>query len=231
MLSKCCSIAKMGIFSVTAIGVTLILTGWAASTGIAQAEVEEVINPVEIVPAQIKDVINSVKLVPQEDRDNLKVPVYHQCKKDTHPGCLFFERNTLVHVIFHLPGSKNQGKDCSETENVITKIEVTATAANEGTSVNKGDFDRSTPLPAWLKENAFPDINLDTGIIYQEKVLDVARSRQLVTNLNNHLNPSEGTVEVKSFWYKITVTACAENEDGTHRTWVSDPRGDNEGRH
>lgn len=213
MLSKCCSIAKIGTFSVAAIGVTLVLIIWAASTGIAQAQIKEVINP--------------VKLVPQSAGGNLKVEKDNQCRKGKHDGCLLFERDTLVRIVFHLPGSKNQVKYCPEAKNVITKIEVTATAAKGSATDDKGDFNGSASLPAWLKENAFPEIDLETGVIYAAESWKTARTQEWITNLNDHLSPSNVPDIIHSFWYKITVTAC----DDTGTTWVSDPRGDNEGKH
>ena len=215
MLSKCCSIAKIGAFSVTVIGVSLVLIGWAASTGIAQAEVEEVINP--------------VKLVPQDVGGNLKAAKDNQCKKGKHEGCLLFDHDTLGYIVFHLPGSKNKIKYCPDAEYVITKIEVTATAAGVGNNDSKGDFTGPFPLTGWLVDNAFPAVNPTTGIIY-EATWDVARSQEWVTNLNDHDNSKEDIDVTNSFWYRITVTACAKNDEGTHTTWVSDPRGDNEGR-
>jgi hypothetical protein len=221
MLSKCCSIAKIGTFSVTVIGVTLVLTGWAASTGIAQAEVKEVSNQVMLVPQGIGD---NLKVKPDSAyKDN-------QCRKDKHPGCLLFEQDTLVYIVFRLPGPRNEIKYCPDAKNVITKIEVTATAADEGTNVSKGDFTGPFPLTGWLVENAFPAVDPDTGIIY-EASFDVARTQESVTNMNDHDNSTEDPDVVKSFWYRVTVTACAENKDRTRTTWVSDPRGDNEGKH
>jgi hypothetical protein len=140
-----------------------------------------------------------------------------------------FGRDTLGHIVFHLPGSKNKAKSCPEAEYVITKIEVTPTAAGESSDNSKGDFNGSFPLTGWIVENAFPAINPDTGIIH-EASLDVARSQEWVTNLNDHDNSIQETDVIHSFWYRVTVTACAENADGTHTTWVTDPRGDNEGR-
>jgi hypothetical protein len=221
MLSKCCSIAKIGTFSVTVIGVTLVLIGWAASAGIAQAHV--------------KQVINYVMLVPQGTGGNLKVKPElanrndNQCKKAKHPGCLLFERNTLVHIAFRVPGPKDQTKYCPDAKYVITKIEVTAKAADEGTNDSKGDFTGPFPLTGWLVENAFPAVDPDNGIIY-EASFDVARTQELVTNMNDHDNSTEDPDVINSFWYRVTVTACAKNKDGTHATWVSDPRGDNEGK-
>ena len=213
MFSKCYSIAKFRVFSAVIIGVVFGLTGWVISTGIVLAQ--------EIVS------VNKVMVVPQGIGENLKVEKGNQCKKDMHPGCLRFRRGELGYIVFHLPGSKNKVKNCSDVENefVITKIEVTATGADDDTSVYKGDFNAA--VPDWLQE-AFPAIDPATGIIYKAP-WNVARTQEWVSNLNNHENPPDGLGVVKSFWYKVTVTACAENEEGTHTIWVSDPRGDNEG--
>lgn len=208
--SKCYSIAKFRVFSAAIIGVVFGLSGWVVSTGVVMAQDFAVINP--------------VMLIPQGSEGNLRVDKHNQCSKKMHPGCLLFRRGELSNIVFHLNGSRNEGKSCSDSKNknVITKIELTATSAGKDTKDDKGDFDRTPPLPAWLKD-AFPAINLDTGIVF-EASLDVARTQAWVLNLNNHENqPGEPTV-IKSFWYKVTVTAC----DGS-ATWVSDPRGDNEG--
>ena len=215
MFSKCYSCAKVRVFGLAIIVVSFGLSGWVASTSIVLAQDVEVINP--------------VMLVPQGIGDNLLVDKGNQCRKDKHPGCLLFQRGELGHIVFHLPGSKNRVKYCSNANNVITKIEVTATGADEGTSVNKGDFNGPFPLPPWLQENAFPTLDLDTGIVYKAPSLDVARTQEWVTNLNNHANPENEEDVTNRFWYRVTVTACAENEEGTHTIWVSDPRGDNEG--
>lgn len=216
MLSKCCSIAKTGALSVSVIGVTLVLIGWAASTGIAQAEVKEVINWVKIGLPELSD-------------DSLKLLDDGQCKEKDHKGCLWFERDTEGYIVFHLPGSKKKGKSCPKAGYVITKIEVTAKRdSNASSDDSKGDFDGPFPLTGWLVENAFPAVNPNTGIIH-EVSWNVARSQEWVTNLNDHDSPIDDPV-INSFWYRITVTACAENDEGTHTTWVTDPRGDNTGR-
>ena len=221
MLSKCCSIAKIGTFSVTVIGVTLVLIGWAASTGIAQAQVKEVENRVMLVPLGTG---GNLKVKPEFADKN-----YNQCKKNKHSGCLLFQRDTLVHIAFRLIGPRDQVKYCPDAKKVITKIEVTATAANKGLNDSKGDFSGPFPLTGWLVDNAFPAVNPDTGIIH-EASWDVAQTQVVVTNLNDHDNRTADPDVVNKFWYRITVTACAENKDGTHSTWVSDPRGDNEGK-
>ncbi len=111
MLSRCCSIAKIGAFSVTVIGVTLVLIGWAASSGIAQAEVKEVENWVMLVPLGNG---KNLKVKPEfaDKKDN-------QCRKKKHAGCLFFQRGTLVHIAFRLPGPKDQDMHCPDAKNVI----------------------------------------------------------------------------------------------------------------
>ena len=212
--SKCYSIVKFRVFSAVIIGVVFGLSGWTASADIVQDEDAAL--------------VNSVKLVPQGVGDELKVEKNNQCKKGKHDGCLLFKWDESGYIVFHLPGSKNHVKNCSSFESVITKIELTATRAAESDKDDKGDFRGPFPLPTWLKD-AFPAIDLDTGIVYEAASLDIARTQEGVSNLNNHANPDNEPDAVESFWYRVTVTACAENEDGTHTVWVSDPRGDNEG--
>ena len=221
-LSKCYSFTKFRVFSAAVIGVAFGLSGWAASTGIVLAQDYAVINP--------------VMLVPQGIGENLKVDKDPQCRENRHPGCLLFRQGELGNIVFHLYGSRKEAKICSDSnaKNVITKIELTTTSAVQGPKDDKhedakGNFDRSVPLPAWLKD-AFPAIDLDTGIVY-EAALDVARTQAWVLNLNNHENQPGEPAVIMSFWYKVTVEACDKNKDGTRTMWVSDPRGDNEGNH
>lgn len=214
-LSTCCPIARIGTVCVAFIGVFLVMVGWAASTGIARADIKETVTPVKLKTPRIGE--------------NLEVDENNRCKKNKHEGCLLFERYTLGHIVFHLPGSKTKAKSCPEAEYVITKIEVTPTPAGGSINNSKGNFNGSFPLTGWIVDNAFPAVNPDTGIIHEASV-DVARSQEWVTNLNDHDNSTLATNVIHSFWYRVTVTACAENEDGTHTTWVTDPRGDNEGR-
>ena len=215
MFSNCSSFSKPNVSRVVLIGVVFALFGCLVQISIARAQDE-------FVP----EVIKAVKLVPQGIGENLKVDKPNQCRKDKHEGCLLFERGKLGRILFHLPGSKNQNKYCPDADHVITKIEATAYS----TDATKGDFTGPFPLPGWLKENAFPDIDLDTGIVYEAGSLNVARSQEWITNLNDHENPIEEADVIKSFWYRVTVTACNANQDGTHTAWVSDPRGDNEGK-
>ena len=88
----------------------------------------------------------------------------------------------------------------------------------------KGDFNGPFPLADWLKDDAFSDVDLDTGIVYQAPSLADARTQVWLVNMNSHEEPDV----VKHFWYKVTATAC-EEKDGVRATWVTDPRGDNEG--
>lgn len=219
MLSKCYSSTKFRVFSAAIIGVVFGLSGWVASTGVVLAQNFAAINPVKLVPQEVEG-----ELILKVEKDN-------QCRRNMHEGCLLFRRGESGFIVFHLPGSKNKVKDCSdaETEHVITKIEVTAQGADEGDDMYKGDFNGPFPLPLWLKENAFEALDLDTGIIYSATSPEFARTREMVSNLNNHESLANATEFTRSFWYRVTVTACAEN-DGVHAVWVSDPRGDNEGR-
>lgn len=180
----------------------------------------------------VQEVINPVKLVPQGDGRTLKVvrDRDNQCRKGKHEGCLLFERDDLGRIEFYLPGSRHEVKNCLSAKNVITKIEVSANSVEDDPEASKGVFPGQLPSPLWLKENAFPALDRSTGIVYKAASLDLARTQEWITNLNSHPNTIDKADETKSFWYRVTVTACTENKDGTRDKWVSDPRGDNEGR-
>jgi hypothetical protein len=165
-----------------------------------------------------------VKLSPDNGSDVLLVAVEDsskECKKDKHAGCMLFGEDNVGTVKFYLDGSKFKTKSCKNSNKVITKIELTTTGAG-----NKGVFNDGlgwVQPDKWLKENAFPSVDLTTGIAYEATDLDQARSLVFLSNMNNH-DASEGT---KTFWYRVTVSDCdADSDEGP---WVSDPRGDNEG--
>ena len=211
---------RLSIIDVQSAGVAvLVLLGSLMLAATTQAQAENV-----------REVINHVMLVPQGVGGNLRVEKNNQCRKGKHDGCLLFGRDELGRIEFYLPGSRNEVKNCSTASNVITKIEVSATGVNGDPEASKGVFSDQFPLPLWLKENAFPALDRATGVVYEAASLNVARTQEWITNLNSHLNAKDAADETKSFWYRVTVTACAESKDGNHVTWVSDPRGDNEGR-
>lgn len=165
-----------------------------------------------------------VRLTPDNDSDLLvKVEdANKRCKNDNHPGCMLFDLDANGVVKFYLDGSKYKPKSCKNPNNrVITKIELTTTGEGD-----KGVFSDGLGWvnPAdWLKENAFPSVNLETGIAY-EATLDQARSLVILSNMNNH-DAGEDGENTKVFWYRVTVSACNESEG----PWVSDPRGENQG--
>jgi hypothetical protein len=140
------------------------------------------------------------------------------CKKKAHKGCLLFEEDKTGVIKFYLSGSRINAKRCPKAEAVITKIELSTTAEGSVTDGSKGDF--SPPLAAWIKNYAFADVDLYTGVVYEASV-NVARSQAWLINLNSH-DASEGE---KEFWYRVTATACGDSPT----TWVTDPRGNNEG--
>ena len=165
-----------------------------------------------------------VKLIPDNKSDVLLVEVEDsskKCNRDNHPGCMLFEEDHVGVVKFYLSGSKYKTKSCKNSKKVITKIELTTMGTGD-----KGVFNDGlgwVQPDKWLKENAFPSVDLTTGIAYEAKKLDQARSLVLLSNMNNH-DASKGS---RTFWYRVTVSAC----DGGEGPWVSDPRGDNKGRH
>jgi hypothetical protein len=184
-------------------------------------------NNLEVYPVKLTTDTNTdgKKIVSVDVDDNNK-----KCKKDNHPGCLLFGQDKVGAINFYLKGSKRNTEKCKKDDatpkrKVITKIELTT--QEHGDDPDKGIFDGdsgwATP-DKWLKENAFPSVDLTTGIAYEIKPADIeemARTRVFLTNMNDH-DAKEGT---KTFWYKITVSQC----DGKDGPWVSDPRGDNKG--
>lgn len=164
----------------------------------------------------------SVKLVPQGTNGVLKVDKSNKCKKGKHEGCLLFEVDEIGLIKFYLPGSKNQIKNCTNANKVITKIEITTKGIGDDPEAVKGDYDRTNPLPLWVKTDAFTNVNRTNGIVYLA-TKDNAFTQALLVNLNSH-NEADGE---RHFWYRVTATDC----ETPANQWVSDPRGDNEGTH
>jgi hypothetical protein len=135
-----------------------------------------------------------------------------------------FEEDKVGVIKFYLPGNKYKIEKCPKAKHVITKVELTTTIDDTKPNDQKGKFTGPFPLENWIRDDAFSDIDLDTGIVYQPASLDYARTQAWLVNMNSHEPPG-----LKQFWYKVTATACAKNDEGTHDTWVTDPRGDNEG--
>ena len=148
-----------------------------------------------------------------------------KCKKLDHPGCLLFGEKQRGKITFYLPGYKIKNDQCPQAKNVITRIELTTTALEDNQA--KGNFDRTLKLDPWVKMNAFDDVDLATGIVY-DALWDEAWAQTTLFNLNNHTHEIEGDENELSFWYKVTVTSCPK-ENHPSKTWVVDPRGDNEG--
>jgi hypothetical protein len=166
-------------------------------------------------------VFYAVELRPQGSSGKLKVVQENKCKKHKHEGCLLFEKGKVGIIRFFLSGSEDEMKDCNNegTDEVITQIELSTTVMSvdpNNTKKDKGDF--TAVVADWLKEGAFFDV-LDTGIVYKVSSIEDAKTQVELINWNN--NKGE-----KQFWYQVTVTSC----DGEETTWVTDPRGDNEGR-
>jgi hypothetical protein len=164
----------------------------------------------------------SVKLKPTAG-GVLEITKSNKCKQGKeHPGCLVFEEDKIGLVRFYLKGSnKHKANKCppdGSASKVITKIQLTATGAGGDAQAVKGDF-TVFPLPPWVENDAFPKVNLNTGIVYQAALAD-ARTQAWLINMNSH-----DAGAIKSFWYKVTATDCANPAT----TWVTDPRGDNEG--
>ena len=167
-----------------------------------------------------------VKLKRNEGSGNGKVVEPNgKCKQHNHLGCLLFGEKQRGKITFYLPGHKKDNAQCPEAKNVITRIELTTKEKDD--NQEKGDFNRPPSLPRWIKVNAFNDVDLDTGIVYDAQ-LDEAWAQTTLFNLNNHTHEIEGDENELSFWYRVTVTSCPK-ENHPSETWVVDPRGDNEG--
>jgi hypothetical protein len=179
----------------------------------------------------------AVKLVaPGTSGGELKVDVKNQCNSNGHPGCLLFETGKVGQIKFYMQDSKHEFQKCSGTKKtakkVITKVELTTELAaptpdKPNDKEEHGDFiaDHSNPtfaLEDWLKYDAFPAVDLKTGVVF-EATYDKAATQVFLDNLNSHTSD-----DIKHFWYRVTVTGC-EEVDGVRPVWVSDPRGDNKG--
>ena len=148
------------------------------------------------------------------------------CNAGTHSGCLEFDVDTIGTITFQVRNNwqEQDSLTCPETippgrrYRVITGIEVTATADTTNPS-EKGNFLGGID-GTWLKKFAFPSADAE-GYIYTVNSKDQGLSEVTVVNMNSH-PASEGT---KPFWYKITVKDC-----GSDAIWITDPRGDNQGR-
>lgn len=167
-----------------------------------------------------------VKLKRNEGNGNWKVDGPNgKCKKLDHPGCLFFGEKQRGRITFYLPGYKIKNDQCPQAKNVITRIELTTKAKDD--SQEKGDFNRDEKLDKWVQKNAFEDVILETGIVYNAQ-WDEAWAQTTLFNKNDHKHEIEGVEDKLSFWYRVTVTSCPK-ENQPSETWVVDPRGDNEG--
>lgn len=180
-------------------------------------------NNLEVYPVRLTtghDSDGNNKLFVDADQNSQK------CKSGKHPGCLLFKQDKVGTINFFVKNSKKKTRRCrdaDDNERVITLIELTTQGSGE-----KGDFKRDDGglvLEPWLKKNAFPSVDLDTGIAYEADPLGQARSRVFLTNMNDHeARDEDGNEVTKTFWYRVTVSDCPGTE-----TWVSDPRGDNKG--
>lgn len=156
----------------------------------------------------------------------------NDCKKgkgsqEDKMGCIRFPVDVFGLITFYL-GDKDKPKTCETNAKwVISKVElshegylVVDDSTNPPTAVvsNKGIFNGS--LPEWLFE-AFPQVNKDSGVLYEAIPPKNGVSRVIALNLNN--NPE---TDQKDIWYRITVAECKEDSDVVLAT---DPRFENEG--
>lgn len=174
-----------------------------------------------------------ILLIPQGSSGTLGAHVVfgQSCADNQHVGCMNFDTDTVGVISFRVRGKPN-GLTCTNptapgkvAKQVITKIELTDKPSGGSDTSAKGDFS-SGLAGTWLKKFAFPQVNQGTGILYDVAVND-GLARMTLVNLNSQqsiLSPL-GQPESKPFWYRVTVTDCADPT----KTWETDPRGDNKG--
>jgi hypothetical protein len=137
-----------------------------------------------------------------------------KCETSDNKGCMQFPEDKIGLIKFYLDGSKFKNKGCDKDKEVITKIELTTTGIDD-----KGTF--GNPLDPWIRNDAFPGVNLLTGIVYEALPAN-GRTQVFLANMNSN----DASDDPKIFWYRVTVSACPEESGGP---WVTDPRGVNKG--
>jgi hypothetical protein len=155
----------------------------------------------------------------------------NKCKKGTDKkGCIYFAADEEGSITFTIKGEPGDARSCSapSTKEVISKIELTDTDKTPGgpEPTEKGDFsiDRAThPMPAKYKDDGFPQLDIHTGIVFEENNHSaVGRTKVKLENLNKSNVPNPQGLNI---WYKVTLTTC----DTPHEYWVTDPRIENGG--
>lgn len=191
----------LSVGGVTGAGLFYLLSPFFVPTAVEQ-----------ITPVRLKPIGNNGGV--------LKVDQSNRCKKDQHPGCLHFAKDTKAYMGFYV-FDEDPGKTCDTgAKRVISKIELATKEDMQDARKkhSKGDF--AGGVDTWLTK-AFKSIDQKTGIIYEAKQ-QPGWTQVVLENLNNH-NAEEG---VKRFWYEVTVTKCGDQKI----EWTTDPRGDNEGK-
>ena len=138
-------------------------------------------------------------------------------------GCVRFAPGQSGSISFAINGNST-GRTCEQNAaRVITKVQLTATDANPGTQPSdKGDFTvASYPMPTMFQTDAFPELDITTGVVWAADADNPAISRIEIQNLNTSTNPDP---QGENFWYQVTVKRCSSN-----KYWVTDPRGENDG--
>lgn len=158
-----------------------------------------------------------ITLMANQGQNTLEPQNSFKCPQNAKKGCIQFEPSTLGAIKFTIQnGKKDETCNASpEPQWIITLIELTAV---EIPGTGKGDY-TSRPIPDWLS-NAFPQLNTQSGVVYQADV-SFATSSAVIIDLNNH-NKAEGA---KTLYYKVTATNC----NGTE-TLVTDPSVTNYGK-
>ena len=171
-----------------------------------------------------------VVLIPQGATGNMHALVGfgQSCAGNPHNGGMNFQECAVADITFRLQGPRDRMTCDNPTKpasRVITKIELTDKPdTGSGSPPQKGDFTGGL-ADSWLKTYAFPQVDTSDGVVYEVSDKNDGLARVTLVNMNSHpLEMNQGQVVPKRFWYRITAEDCTSN-----RTWVTDPRGDNEG--
>jgi hypothetical protein len=136
-------------------------------------------------------------------------------------GCVKFEENDFGLITFSLG---NQLRTCTDesTKWVISKVELSDKGykLDGGAISNKGIFEEQPALGDWMKA-AFPQLDEDTGVLYEADPPKNGSTRVTSLNLNN--NASD---DPKDIWYRVSIASCEADSDVV---LVTDPRFENDG--
>ena len=141
-------------------------------------------------------------------------------------GCVRFTDNEYGKITFGLKGQGAPVVTCAganDPTKVITKIELSAIGDTSGPQPSsKGNFKSSSyPMAKKYRDEGFPALDIDTGVVYEETVDNLRKDKVAITNINFSNVPHPKGLNI---WYRVTVKECGKDE-----YWVTDPRVENDG--